>query len=65
MFVKEDLETSGSVELAMMYHRRILDALTAHDAQTAETAMYDHLKTSIQNIERMHEREAQKLSAQE
>jgi DNA-binding FadR family transcriptional regulator len=48
-----------------MYHRRILDALNAHDAQTAETAMYDHLKTSIQNIERMHESEKQQLSAQE
>lgn len=52
MFLKEDIERWDSINEAFQSHRHILDALIAHNTDEAEAAMYDHLCTSIKNVER-------------
>ena len=52
MFLEKDIERWDSIDEAIGFHRRILDALTAHDAQEAEQAMHEHLHTAMKNVER-------------
>lgn len=59
MFLKRDIEHWDSVDEAIRFHRRILDALTAHDADEAESAMYEHLYVSKKNVERSMQQENQ------
>ncbi len=43
---------SGGVDDAIVRHQVIMDALHAHDVQTADAAMHAHLRQSLDNAER-------------
>ena len=53
MFLEKNLENWSSVDEAMEYHSKILNALSEHDASTAEEEMHEHLKKALQNVEKI------------
>lgn len=57
MFLKKDIEEWDSIDESIQFHHRILEALSEHDEEKAEAAMYDHLYTAMKNIERMYSTE--------
>lgn len=47
------LKLSGAAEDGVQFHRRIIDAIEAHDAELAEELMHQHLSRSMRNYELM------------
>lgn len=42
--------TPGAIERAIAFHRRILDAVSGHDAERAEREMNEHMKDIIRSV---------------
>ncbi|MFR8547509.1 MAG: FadR/GntR family transcriptional regulator [Lachnospiraceae bacterium] len=52
MFLDRDISTRDSIGESLQFHRRILDALIAHDAKEAEQVMYEHLHKALENVKK-------------
>ena len=50
MFLPEDVQARNSIDEAIAFHRKILDALKNHDPEAASGWMRKHLEKSVKNI---------------